>query len=129
MWNLGLIELLYLIPVNIIILKLAFRSSKRMPAGYLTVLTGVLYAPVRFFMDYLRPEHSDPRHLGFTFAQWCSIVAFGLAAIAVVRLALRGKPAETIAPTAAEAAAIMAPQRHDAPKRRRNKRPRRRDRG
>src|ERR1041384_7500139 len=54
-WNLGLIEFLYLVPVNIIILWLAFRPSKRMSAGYITVLTGILYAPVRFFLDFLRP--------------------------------------------------------------------------
>jgi phosphatidylglycerol:prolipoprotein diacylglycerol transferase len=103
MWNLGLIELLYLIPVNIIILKLAFRSSKRMPAGYLTVLTGVLYAPVRFFMDYLRPESTDPRHLGLTFAQWASVLAFGVSVYAASRILKGGKPADIVAPTSKEA--------------------------
>src|SRR5262249_62368235 len=46
-WNLGLIEFLYLIPVNALILFLAFRSAKRVNAGFVTVLTGVLYAPDR----------------------------------------------------------------------------------
>src|SRR5262249_46659919 len=64
-WNLGLIEFLYLVPVNILILWLAFRpkSKKRPNAGLLTVLTGVLYAPVRFGLDFLRPEETDPRYL------------------------------------------------------------------
>jgi len=39
-WNLGLLEFLYLVPVCLIVLALAFRPSKRPPAGLLTVLTG-----------------------------------------------------------------------------------------
>jgi phosphatidylglycerol:prolipoprotein diacylglycerol transferase len=103
MWNLGLIELLYLIPVNALILWFAFRGKKRMPAGFLVVLTGVLYAPVRFFMDYLRPVETDARHMGLTFAQWCSIAAFGVSVYAASRIMKNGKAAETIAPTAGEA--------------------------
>src|SRR5258706_2151711 len=85
-WNLGLIEFLYLVPVNILVLYLAFRSSKRINAGFITVLTGVLYAPLRFFLDFLRPENTDPRHLGLTFAQWASLLAFGVAAYAASKI-------------------------------------------
>jgi phosphatidylglycerol---prolipoprotein diacylglyceryl transferase len=102
-WNLGLIEFLYLVPVNLLILWLAFRPSKRMPAGFVTVLTGVLYAPVRFFLDYLRPEDTDPRHLGLTFAQWSSILAFGAALYAASRILKTGAAAETVTPTSREA--------------------------
>lgn len=102
-WNLGLVELLWLIPVNALVLWLAFRSSRRMPAGFLIVLTGLLYAPVRFFMEYLRPETSDPRHLGLTFAQWASMLAFGASLYLALRLLNGGKPAPTIAPTARQA--------------------------
>ncbi len=102
-WNLGFIELLYLIPVNALILWLAFRSAKRVPAGFLVVLTGVLYAPVRFFLDYLRPENSDPRHFGLTFAQWSSILFFAIAAYAAARVLKNGKPAETVTKTSREA--------------------------
>jgi phosphatidylglycerol:prolipoprotein diacylglycerol transferase len=101
-WNLGFVELVYLIPVNVLILWLAFRR-KRLPAGFVTVLTGVLYAPVRFFLDYLRPENSDPRYLGLTFAQWASLLAFGVAVYVAARVLKNGKAAETIAPTSAEA--------------------------
>src|SRR5947208_10223540 len=59
-WNLGLVELLYLIPVNALVLWLGFRSNKRIKAGTLASLTAVLYAPVRFCLDYLRPEETDP---------------------------------------------------------------------
>lgn len=102
-WNLGLVELAYLIPVNALILWLAFRSSRRMPAGFIAVLVGLLYAPVRFFMDYLRPENSDPRHFGLTFAQWASILAFGVSVYVAGRILKNGKPAATIAKTSREA--------------------------
>lgn len=102
-WNLGLLEFLYLVPVTLFILWYAFRSSKRPNAGMVTALTGMLYAPVRFFLDYLRinPEH-DPRYLGLTFAQWVSILAFGSAVALVVKIAKSGKPAETVGKTSGE---------------------------
>lgn len=106
MWNLGLIELLYLIPVNALILWLAFRK-KRVPAGVLIAAAGVLYAPVRFFLDFLRPVVSDARHAGLTFAQWCSIVAFGAALYTAMRVMKTGKVADTIAPTSGEAQAKL----------------------
>lgn len=106
-WNLGFIEFLYLIPVNALVLWLAFRSAKRLPAGFVTVLTGVLYAPVRFFLDYLRPPNSDPRHFGFTFAQWASILAFGAAVYFAMRVLRGGKPAEPVTKTSGEAQARL----------------------
>ena len=102
-WNLGLIELLWLIPVNVLILWLGFRSSKRLNAGFLVVLTAVLYAPVRFGLDFLRPEETDPRYWGLTFAQWSSFLAFGAAAYVATQILKSGKAAKTIAPTSREA--------------------------
>lgn len=102
MWNLGLIEFLYLVPVNALLLWLAFRPSKRLNAGLIAVLAGLFYAPIRFFLEYLRPETSDPRHLGFTFAQWCSIVAFGVAIYVARRVMSHGKPVEPVTRTSAE---------------------------
>ena len=102
-WNLGLIEFLYLVPVNLLILWLAFRPAKRMNAGFLCVLTGVLYAPVRFALDYLRPETTDPRYVGLTFAQWCSLLAFGVAITVLFRIMKSGAPAETVTRTSREA--------------------------
>jgi phosphatidylglycerol:prolipoprotein diacylglycerol transferase len=117
-WNLGLLEFLYLVPVNIFMLIYAFRPSKqstedtgakpkwidRRNAGMITVLTGVLYAPVRFFLDFLRfnPE-ADPRYLGLTFAQWASILVFGASVALAIKIAKTGKPAETVTRTAGEA--------------------------
>jgi phosphatidylglycerol---prolipoprotein diacylglyceryl transferase len=102
-WNLGFVEFLYLIPVNAVILWLAFRPSKRMPAGFIAVLTGILYAPVRFFMDSLRPEVTDPRHAGLTFAQWASILAFVVSVYVAAKILKNGKPAATVARTSREA--------------------------
>jgi phosphatidylglycerol:prolipoprotein diacylglycerol transferase len=102
-WNLGLIEFLYLVPVNLVILWLAFRPTKRMNAGFITVLSGVLYAPVRFGLDFLRPEETDPRYGGLTFAQWASILAFGAAVYAASKIMKHGAVAEVVAPTAGEA--------------------------
>jgi phosphatidylglycerol:prolipoprotein diacylglycerol transferase len=112
-WNLGFIELLYLIPVNALILWLGFRKT-RSNAGFMIVLTGVLYAPVRFFLDYLRPEVSDTRHFGFTFAQWASMLAFGGAVYLATRVFKNGAPAETMAPTSKEAQEMLRVALKDA---------------
>jgi phosphatidylglycerol:prolipoprotein diacylglycerol transferase len=116
-WNLGLIEFLYLVPVNLLVLFLAFRKSKpgetegswlgRTNAGLVTVMTGVLYAPVRFGLDFLRPEETDPRYIGLTFAQWASFLAFGAAAYVAVKVFANGAPAETVTQTSGEAARRM----------------------
>lgn len=91
--NLGIYELMYLILVNAIVLPIAFRKSKRMPAGFVAVLIGATYAPVRFFLDYLRPATTDPRYGSLTFAQWASILIFGAAVVAAIRVLRYGKPA------------------------------------
>jgi phosphatidylglycerol:prolipoprotein diacylglycerol transferase len=111
-WNLGLIEFLYLIPVNAIVLFVAFRK-KRVPAGFVAVLAGVLYPPVRFFLDYLRPENTDPRYIGLTFAQWASFLVFGVAAYVAFLLLKSGKAAEVIAPTAGEAQQMLGMELKD----------------
>lgn len=115
-WNLGLIELLWLIPVNALILWLGFRSSKRPNAGLIVVLTGVLYAPVRFFLDFLRPEETDPRYWGLTFAQWSSILAFGVAGYVATLIMKNGKPAEVVAKTSGEAQARLKVILHEQEK-------------
>jgi phosphatidylglycerol---prolipoprotein diacylglyceryl transferase len=93
--NLALYELAYLILVNAVILGLAFRKSKRLPAGLVASLLGVLYAPVRFFLDYLRLDSTDPRYAGLTFAQWSSLVAFAVALYVTMRVLRSGKAALT----------------------------------
>jgi phosphatidylglycerol---prolipoprotein diacylglyceryl transferase len=84
--NLGLEELLYLIPVNVLVLWLAFRRRRALPAGLLAALAAALYAPVRFGLEHWRFASSDPPYAGLTFAQWCSIAVFGIAVIAGARI-------------------------------------------
>jgi phosphatidylglycerol---prolipoprotein diacylglyceryl transferase len=91
--NLAMYELAYLIPVNIFILWLAFQKKKRLPAGFIAVMIGLLYAPVRFFIEFWRLNTSDPRYAGFTFAQWMSITALGIAGYAGFWLWKNGVPA------------------------------------
>jgi phosphatidylglycerol:prolipoprotein diacylglycerol transferase len=86
--DLGMEELLYLLPVNALVLWLAFR--RRLPAGVLAALAAALYAPVRFGLERWRLTASDPPYLGLTFAQWCSIAVFAVAVIAGTR-ALRAR--------------------------------------
>ncbi|MEO8845605.1 MAG: prolipoprotein diacylglyceryl transferase family protein [Kofleriaceae bacterium] len=82
--NLGFEELLYLIPVNVLVLWLAFR--RRLPAGALAALTAALYAPVRFGLEHWRLASSDPPYGGLTFAQWCSVGVFVLAIVIGARI-------------------------------------------
>jgi phosphatidylglycerol:prolipoprotein diacylglycerol transferase len=116
-WNLGMLEFLYLVPVNLFLLWYAFRRATpdgtdkngiekwqgRTNAGMITALAGMFYAPVRFLLDYLRvnPE-ADPRYLSLTFAQWISILAFGASIALVVKIAKNGKPAEPVGATAGD---------------------------
>jgi phosphatidylglycerol:prolipoprotein diacylglycerol transferase len=96
--NLGLYELIYLIPVNLLVLWMAFgRKNARMPAGIIVIVTGLLYAPVRFFLEYLRLNISDPRYFGFTFAQWCSIAVTLICGYAAIWVWRRGTPAPLLA--------------------------------
>jgi phosphatidylglycerol---prolipoprotein diacylglyceryl transferase len=136
LWNLGLVEFLYLVPINLGILWYAFRPARAATeaekdaakaaakarglkkadvpewtdvrnAGTITVLIGLLYAPVRFFMDFLRPEFSDPRHFGLTFAQWISILAFGVVTWFAMHVLRNGKPAHPVGRTAGEVQAAL----------------------
>jgi phosphatidylglycerol:prolipoprotein diacylglycerol transferase len=87
--NLGLEELLYLIPVNLLVLWLAFR--RRLPQGSLAVIAAALYAPARFGLEQWRLTATDPPYGGLTFAQWCSIGVFVLALAFGARIAFARK--------------------------------------
>jgi len=45
-------------------------------AGLYGILLGVSYGPARFMGDFLRPETTDDRYLGFTPAQYWSVILF-----------------------------------------------------
>ncbi len=89
-WNLGFMELLYLIPVNIAVLYVAFKGKPR-PMGFLTAMIGGLYAPVRFVLEFARPSTTDPLYAGLTFAQWCSILTFALSLYFIMKIMKSGR--------------------------------------
>ena len=67
-----------------------FRRSRR-PVGFYCVLLPLAYAPVRFFLDFLRAtplEGGDVRYAGLTPAQWSSI-AMVCVALAVWQFAVK----------------------------------------
>lgn len=90
-WNLGLAELLYLLPINALILTLAFRKTKLSRPGLLAALTAMLYAPVRFCLEFLRPAETDPTYLGLTFAQWASLLTVTIATYLLIYVVSRPK--------------------------------------
>ena len=59
---------------------------------------------MRFFLDFLRPEETDPRYFGLTFAQYASILAFGAAIYAATRVAKHGEVVEPMRRTSGEVA-------------------------
>lgn len=80
-FDLGLYEFLLTIPLAIAF-SILWRGKPR-PWGFYLGLMCTSYAPVRFFLDFLREEEigivpGDPRYAGLTPAQWQS---FGLLAL------------------------------------------------
>jgi phosphatidylglycerol:prolipoprotein diacylglycerol transferase len=69
-FDLGLLEFLYLLPVCAVFWWL---GRRRWSPGFFVGLFFALYAPVRFWMDSLRVF--DARYLGWTPAQYLSLVA------------------------------------------------------
>jgi len=87
--DLGLYEVLY--SLLIIGLFLWLEHRKRRPVGFYCVLLPIVYAPVRFFLDFLRAtplEGGDVRYAGLTPAQWASILMVAVG-IAVWQLAVK----------------------------------------
>jgi phosphatidylglycerol:prolipoprotein diacylglycerol transferase len=77
--DLGLYEVLY--TLVIIALFFGLERRKRRPVGFYCVLLPIVYAPVRFFLDFLRAtplEGGDVRYGGLTPAQWASILMVGV---------------------------------------------------
>jgi phosphatidylglycerol:prolipoprotein diacylglycerol transferase len=94
-FDLGLYEFLLTIPLAITYLIL-WRRGPRRGDGFFVGLMCVAYAPVRFFLDFLREVEkngvgmsgADPRYGGLTPAQWA---CFGLFALGIyfIRLSMR----------------------------------------
>ena len=85
-YDLGLYEMVLTIPLAVAFF-LFFRRGTRATGFYLGWMC-VLYAPVRFLLDFLREQDgagADPRYAGLTPAQWA---CFGLAAMGAYFLRL-----------------------------------------
>lgn len=91
-WNLGFLELVCLLPINVLILTLALRHGKAVRAGLLAALATFLYAPLRLALDFLRPEEMDPRYLLLTFAQWGSLLVGIFSLSLLIDILIDGKP-------------------------------------
>ena len=94
-FDLGLLEMLYTIPVAILFAGLA---RKRWPHPFFFGLFFTLYGPVRFALDTLRAY--DARYLGWTPGQYMAVLVT-LIGLGTLWIALRspGPGAETDAPS------------------------------
>lgn len=82
--DMGLYEAIW--SIGMYVAFLAIDRLRSWPAGFYTALIGLAYGPVRFGMDYLRPEANDPRYAGFTPGQWWSLLLTVLCAAMLVRV-------------------------------------------
>jgi len=106
--DLGLYELLFTIVLTLILFRYA---RKPRPAGRVIGLFALLYAPVRFGLDFLRATdvaRPDARYGGLTPAQWACLAAFGVGVWLLRRasplLAFTGPPPPPSEPGAPEPA-------------------------
>lgn len=73
LWSLGMFGLFVLLD-----------RKPRVP-GFYPLLLGLTYGPVRFVMDWYRPEVTDNRFYGLTPAQYWSMVGFAVCAVLLYR--------------------------------------------
>ncbi len=78
--DLGLEELLVMIPLTVFAFALARRHLR---TGMVAGVTAIIYAVVRFGLDFLRAPQLEPRHIGLTAGQWGCVVMLALAGLAV----------------------------------------------
>jgi len=71
--DLGLYEALW--SLGMWFLFMAYDRVPRTP-GMQILLLGFLYGPIRFMLDFLRPESTDVRYIGLTPGQYWSVVFF-----------------------------------------------------
>lgn len=75
-YDLGLLEMIYAVFISLVVVILWRRPQK---VGTYLAVTSMLYAPVRFALDFLRVSTGptgDARYLGFTPAQWACVALF-----------------------------------------------------
>lgn len=85
--NLGLYEFVFCLALCGVLFLLVERKPR--PPGTVIAVMAILYAPVRYLMDYLRIEATDPRYFGLTFAQWTSGLTLVIGLIILVRIIVK----------------------------------------
>lgn len=98
-FDLGLLELLVLAPLGIGFL---LTLNKKVEMGTYTMVASLVYGPVRFFADFLRPvdgPSGEARQGGLTFAQYWSLAVVALGIVLLVRR-WRARP-RNVEPTSA----------------------------
>ncbi|HLK93556.1 MAG TPA: prolipoprotein diacylglyceryl transferase family protein [Polyangia bacterium] len=92
--DLGLDELLFTIVMTIVLFRYA---RKPRPPGHVIGLAALMYAPVRFGLDFLRAtdygSHPDQRYVGLTPAQWACLATLALGAHLMGLIPARPRPA------------------------------------
>jgi len=88
--DLGLYEFLY--TVVVLVPAVVVLNRRPRPPGTSVAVLALLYAPVRFLLDFLRQTDlpgADVRHCGLTVAQYGSIVLAGIGIVLAVRIRRR----------------------------------------
>jgi phosphatidylglycerol---prolipoprotein diacylglyceryl transferase len=94
--DVGLYELLY--TVIVLVPAVLVLNRRPRPPGTSVAVLALLYAPVRFLLDFLRQTDlagADARHLGLTVAQYGCIVLAGIGIGLLMRIRRRGSPVRT----------------------------------
>jgi phosphatidylglycerol:prolipoprotein diacylglycerol transferase len=112
-YDLGLYECILSIPLAVAFAILWRRRPAR-PLGFYTGIMCIAYAPVRFFLDFLRADEGsgviggDPRYAGLTPAQWASFGLLGIGAY-FLSIARRGvMTVDELAPAGVNASADVS---------------------
>lgn len=95
--DLGLLEMLY---SALIAGVFALTWKKRLPPGFYPAAVSILYAPVRFALDFLRATDvagADLRHGSLTFAQWACVALFVYGVVSARAVARAMHPRSTAA--------------------------------
>jgi phosphatidylglycerol:prolipoprotein diacylglycerol transferase len=85
--NLGLEEALYTVPV-VALFHVLGRHSR--PPGFFAALLAIVYAPVRFMLDFLRIV--DTRYFGLTPGQYGAVALLATGVVLLLRVSWRGRP-------------------------------------
>jgi phosphatidylglycerol:prolipoprotein diacylglycerol transferase len=91
-YDLGILEMLYAIVISLVMVLLWRRPQR---VGTYLAVSSLLYAPVRFVLDFYRAEvgpTGDARYLGFTPAQWACVALFVFGVTVFFRRKERPRP-------------------------------------